>query len=120
GKAVYKDVEYLVFGTQTPEQYERIKGQDMVWAGGSEGEPLVVPVTEAPFDTFHSEDQRRIFIHLLHPNTTESQMVYALRQWGQVASIKMGLNYTKTHAHATAIFEEKDAIDTMAQDKIHM
>ncbi|KAG0248803.1 hypothetical protein DFQ27_000625, partial [Actinomortierella ambigua] len=120
GKAVYKDVEYLVFGTQTLEQYERIKGQDMVWVGGGEGEPLVIPVTEAPLDTFHSEGQRRIFIHLLHPNTTESQVVYALQQWGRVASIKMGLNYTKTHAHATAIFEEKDAIDSMAQENIHM
>ncbi|KAG0220650.1 hypothetical protein BGW41_007663, partial [Actinomortierella wolfii] len=120
GKAPYIPVEYFVFGTINNEQITLIQDTSLQYDNPNTGEVVEIPILEAPLNALQDEAERKIFVHLLHPNTTAHQVGYGVSKWGNVTNVQMGLNYTKTYAHATITFEKAESVEQMAGDNIYM
>ncbi|KAG0220727.1 hypothetical protein BGW42_008764, partial [Actinomortierella wolfii] len=78
GKAPYIPVEYFVFGTINNEQITLIQDTSLQYDNPNTGEVVEIPILEAPMNALQDEAERKIFVHLLHPNTTAHQVGYGV------------------------------------------
>ncbi|KAF9976780.1 hypothetical protein BGZ73_007784 [Actinomortierella ambigua] len=110
----------MVFGALSTTQHNKLKEKNLLIRNDDGSIQNTILVKEVAQTVFISEEQRRLVLHLMPTNTTTNQVIYGLQQWGGVESVRMGLNYTKAHAHATVLFKESTPIENMVDDNVRM